>query len=675
MFKRMKDGLSRFFFPPAGSARWLYVLPYVVLIFLGVMLLIGGTYGWDYTNSPKFCGTTCHTMPPQNVTYLKSPHANVTCEECHIGRAFVGDQLMRKSQGLKEAYDMIFTLYKYPIYAEALRPARDTCEQCHKPEAFKDDKLKTITHFQDDAANTPYNIYLVLKTGGGAKREGQGKGIHWHIVNKVEYYETDKLGQTIPYVRVYNDDGTKTEYTDVQAGFDPKSVDESKLRTMDCSSCHNRVSHDFKAPTTSMDAAMAKKLIDPSIPEIHSKGVQVLSGQYATQEEGLKAIAGLEDFYKSAHADFYNSNTDAVKAAVTQIQSIYKDTVFIDQKVNWETHPNNVGHVETAGCFRCHDGKHLDANQQAIRLECNLCHSIPVVANQQDFVSKIEISRGPEPDSHRNPNWINMHNKVYDQSCSACHTTADAGSTVNTSFCSNSACHGSKFTYAGFDAPKLREIIQAQLPKPTPTPTTAPVLAPATGSTPDYTANIEPLFTAKCTACHNATAQTGGLDVSSYDGLMKGGKDGVIISPNDSANSMLIKIQSSQHFANFSADELALIKQWIDAGAPAPKAAAAAPTEAPAASTGTTVTYDGNIAALLNAKCIMCHKGDSAPGKLDMSTYANLMKGGEEGPVVTPGNSASSVLISVQSSPHAINLTANELTLFKQWIDSGALEK
>src|SRR5512133_1562930 len=272
MFKRLKDGLRRFFIPPAGSARWLYVLPYAVLIVLGVLLLVGGTYGWDYTNSPKFCGTTCHTMPPQDVTYKKSPHANVTCEECHIGRAFVGDQLMRKSQGLKEAYDTIFSLYKYPIYAEALRQARDTCEQCHKPEAFKDDKLKTITHFKDDASNTPYNIYLVLKTGGGAKREGQGKGIHWHIVNKVEYYETDELGQTIPYVRVVNDDGTTTEYTDVEAGVDPKSIDKTKLRTMDCTSCHNRVSHNFKAPVISMDEAMAKKLIDPAIPEIHTKG-------------------------------------------------------------------------------------------------------------------------------------------------------------------------------------------------------------------------------------------------------------------------------------------------------------------------------------------------------------------------------------------------------------------
>jgi hypothetical protein len=57
-----------------------------------------------------------------------------------------------------------------------------------------------------------------------------GKGIHWHIGNKVEYYATDVDDQTIPYVRVTNDDGTTTDYVDVESGFDPASIDESQLK-------------------------------------------------------------------------------------------------------------------------------------------------------------------------------------------------------------------------------------------------------------------------------------------------------------------------------------------------------------------------------------------------------------------------------------------------------------
>jgi hypothetical protein len=235
--------------------------------------------------------------------------------------------------------------------------------------------------------------------------------------------------------------------------------------------------------------------------------------------------------------------------------------VFIDQKVDWNTHPSNIGHFDSAGCFRCHDGKHLDASKQAIRLECNLCHSIPVVAGSQDFVTKLEISRGPEPESHRNANWISLHNASIDSSCSACHNTADAGGTSNTSFCSNSACHGSVFTYAGFDAPNLRNVLQAQIPSPAPT-------LPAPNGNPTFDASVGPMLSAKCGACHNADMLAGGMDVSSYAGLMKGGKQGAVITPGDSAASLLIKIQSAQHFANLAAEELDLARRWIDVGAP-----------------------------------------------------------------------------------------------------------
>ncbi len=240
-------------------------------------------------------------------------------------------------------------------------------------------------------------------------------------------------------------------------------------------------------------------------------------------------------------------------------QAIYRNQTG----ATWDTHPNNLGHMQTAGCFRCHDGKHLDANQQAIRLECNLCHSIPVQAGQQDFVTKIEISRGPEPESHRNANWISLHNKAFDATCANCHTTEGAGSTTNTSFCSNSACHGSTYTYAGFDAPKLREILQAQLPTPTPAPK-----PPANLSNPTYDNGIEALFNAKCAVCHQGASAPKGIDVTTYAGVMKGGAGGAIIVPNDSANSILVQVQGGQHFATFSPEELALIKQWIDAGAP-----------------------------------------------------------------------------------------------------------
>jgi hypothetical protein len=49
---------------------------------------------------------------------------------------------------------------------------------------------------------------------------------------------------------------------------------------------------------------------------------------------------------------------------------------------------------------------------------------------------------------------------------------------------------------------------------------------------------------------------------------MKGGSGGAVIAPNDSANSKLIQVQEAQHFGQLAPEELDLVRQWIDAGAP-----------------------------------------------------------------------------------------------------------
>ena len=557
---KFRTKIRNFFVPPDGSPRWMFILPYAVLGVLVIGLVVGGAYGWEYTNSPQFCGSTCHTMPPQDATYKVSPHANVYCTECHIGRAFVGQQLARKSEDAYELYSMVFHLYEFPIRATRTKPDILTCEKCHMPETFSGDSLQTISHFANNIDNTKSTTYLILKTGGGAKREGLGRGIHWHIVNPVYYYSDDIENQIIPYIRVVNDDGTYTEYVDVESGFNPETLDESKLKQMECTTCHNRVSHNFKPPEVSIDEAMSRGLIDPGIPNIHQNAIEVLYASYDSQDAAMEAIEGIENKYKST--DYYSGHSAQISQAVQELKDIYNLTFFPEQKVDWTTHPNNIGHIYSPGCFRCHDGKHLNSDNQAIRLECNVCHSIPVVTNSEDFVANIEISRGPEPESHLNPNWINLHNQVFDSSCESCHTTGDPGGTSNTSFCSNSACHGNVYTYAGFDAPALRKILQDQLPPP-PTET-----VPGDTENPTFDSYAGPLFAAKCTVCHGGSSPQKGLDLTTYASAMKGGDDGPVIIPGDSAGSKLVEIQSAQHFANFTDDELNVIKTWIDAGAP-----------------------------------------------------------------------------------------------------------
>lgn len=561
--KRALKTIHGFFFPPPGTRLTIRALPYVTLGVLTLGALVSGAYAWEYTNSPQFCGTSCHTMPPEYTAYLVSPHARINCVECHIGRDFIATQITRKAGDVKHIISLAFKRYEFPITADELRPARETCERCHSPEKFSDDSLREIRHFGDDPENTPTSTFLVLKTGGGSRRVGLGRGIHWHIENKILYYATDEDEQSIPFIRVYNEDGTTEEFVDLSAGLDPAEVSDSDLKEMDCISCHNRITHLVYQPEASMDNELARKIIDPSIPEIRRKGVEVLSASYASSEKALEGIAGLETFYRTTYPDYYASHAETIQAAIASIQEIYTGSVFPEQKSDWNSHPNNIGHKDSPGCFRCHDGKHLNAEQEAIRLECNLCHSIPVVAGTQDFVTDIEVGRGPEPESHLNANWIALHRASLNESCSACHDTSNPGGTDNSSFCSNSACHGSTWTYAGLDAPGLAEILAAQLPASEPTPEAS------TGDALTYEGTIGALLEARCGACHGDTRMNG-LRLTTFADAMQGGDGGPAIVPGDPQGSLVLQKQSGAqpHFGQLSAEELEAVTKWIEAGAP-----------------------------------------------------------------------------------------------------------
>jgi len=505
-------------------------------------------------------------MPPEYTAYQTSPHARVECVECHLGRGFIAENLTRKVGDAKHVISLAFKDYEYPITADELRPARETCERCHFPEKFSDDSLREIHTFGNDTANTPTSLYLVLKTGGGTKRLGLGQGIHWHIENPVQYWATDNREQDIPYVRVVNEDGTISEYVDIEANINPEDINPEDLEEMDCITCHNRITHLVSPPEKIIDELLARGVVSSDIPDIRRQTVELFYRDYQTSAMALESIAGLENYYKSYYPEFYENHQDLIQDTIVILQDAYSQSVYPEQKSDWDSHPNNAEHQFSPGCFRCHDGKHLNEEDQAIRLECNLCHSIPVVAGTEDFVTNIEISRGPEPESHLHPNWINMHHEAFNPSCENCHTTDDPGGVSNTSFCSNSACHGSVFEYAGFDAPALREIILEQLPTPTPEPTPPP---PIEGVV-TYENTIGPMLSQRCSSCHGSSNAIQGLDMTSYESLMAGSNNGLVVIPGDPENSLLIQKQIGEqpHFGQLTPEELELVIEWIVNGAP-----------------------------------------------------------------------------------------------------------
>jgi hypothetical protein len=91
---------------------------------------------------------------------------------------------------------------------------------------------------------------------------------------------------------------------------------------------------------------------------------------------------------------------------------------------------------------------------------------------------------------------------------------------------------------------------------------------------------------------------------------------------------------------------------------------------------GRFVSFSRHIAPILADRCIACHNTRSPGGRLNLDSFAALLKGGESGESISAHRSADSLLVSViedGSMPKdADALKAEEIAIVRQWIDVGA---
>jgi cytochrome b subunit of formate dehydrogenase/mono/diheme cytochrome c family protein len=232
-----------------------------------------------------------------------------------------------------------------------------------------------------------------------------------------------------------------------------------------------------------------------------------------------------------------------------------------------------------------------------------------------------------------------------------------------------------------------------QTPTPIPTRTHTPVpqeTEVAVVSTEDQTGlswndPIAEIFVENCQSCHGTM---GGLSFETFEDMIQGGDSGLVIVPGDSTGSLLVQQQQEGgHMGQFSANDLDLVIQWIDAGAPEasegtttepeiatsePEIATSEPEIATTEPEGTSFTWEEDVQGYFEEKCLLCH---GEMGGLSVESYADLMAGGDSGPVIISGDAEGSPLVQLMNAgEHMAQFSPEELEVITSWIDEGALE-
>jgi len=395
-------------------------------IALGTVLLLGftafGSYqAYEHTDSDEFCGETCHSvMEPEYTAYQYSPHARVGCVKCHIGPG-AGWFVRSKLSGTYQLYATTFNKYPRPIPTpiENLRPAQETCEQCHWPNQFYSEKALKNTYFMSDEKNTKWTLDLLVKIGGGNSEAGPTSGIHWHmnIANEVTYVPADSTRQVIPWVRSRHRDGTVVVYRSTDIALSDSALALLPHRRMDCIDCHNRPTHIYHVPGRSVNHVMAEGWIDPALPEAKSLSVKVLEYPYTSTPVALDSIGTVvTGFYREKYPAVADSAKPAIARMVEALRKIYSRNYFPSMRVSWKSFPDNIGHMYSPGCFRCHDGKHVSDRGEVLSRDCNMCHTILAQQFQQDT---LRLALGGL--EYRHP--VDIGDAWKETNCSDCHNS------------------------------------------------------------------------------------------------------------------------------------------------------------------------------------------------------------------------------------------------------------
>ncbi len=190
---------------------------------------------------------------------------------------------------------------------------------------------------------------------------------------------------------------------------------------MDCLDCHTRPSHEYLSPVNFVNDAITSRQVPKELPDIKMLAMEIFILDFPTTDSAMKYIeATVNEYYEIMYEEIFSEDLDMINQAILGLQEQYKLHIFPEMKVKWDAYPNQIGHLEFNGCFRCHNNKQQDGNGRFISMDCDLCHTIlaqgvPDTLQMTTINNSLEFVHPNDPkQAWKNKLCVECHKDLYE---------------------------------------------------------------------------------------------------------------------------------------------------------------------------------------------------------------------------------------------------------------------
>jgi hypothetical protein len=105
--------------------------------------------------------------------------------------------------------------------------------------------------------------------------------------------------------------------------------------------------------------------------------MRILGNQFPSTDSAMLGIRNdITTYYQEKRPGIFETHQDMIERAIQGIQGEFQKNTFPEMKASSSSYLNHIGHLESDGCFRCHNDKHVSESGKVISKDCNLCHTI-----------------------------------------------------------------------------------------------------------------------------------------------------------------------------------------------------------------------------------------------------------------------------------------------------------